>query len=230
MEPSSKQVMLGLALRWGAALLLALLVWGPAPADETEKKLGSPGFRPSSARADAFVKAVGSAPIAVFPTVVRNIGRGTSYDRASQKEIVRLLKDNGLGGGEAVEREIDPGKLEGKSQWEVFQAAMETLGKEVAKAKVQSDYALVVEILIPPTPSKGVAIWGIHCYVLDREGANAFSFLLNSHHQMFMDAALKTQDGSAKGQGELVARAVRTALKALTRQVKEAGPAKARPE
>jgi hypothetical protein len=224
MKPSSKPVVLGSTLRWGAALVLPLLVWVPATAHETEKKLGSPGFRPSSAQAGAFVKAAGSAPIAVFPTVVRNknIGGGTSYDRASQKEIVRLLKDNGLGGGEALEREIDAGKLEGKSQWELFQAGMNTFGKEVAKAKVQSDYALVVEVLIPPAQSKGVAVWGIHCYVLDREGANAFSFLLNSHHKLFVDAALKTQDRSAKGQEKLIAGAVRTALKAFKQQVEGA--------
>ncbi len=218
MEPSSKQVMFGLTLRWGAALLLALSVWGPAAADETEKKLGSPGFRPSSDRAGAFVKAVGSARIAVFPTVVRTVA-GTSYDRASQKEIVRLLEDNRLGRGQPSDREIDPGKLKKGFQWAVFQAGMEALGKEVAKAKIQSDYALVVEVLITPTPNNGVAVGGIHCYVLDREGANAFSFLLNSHHQMFVDASLKRQDGAAKGQEELVAAAVRTALKALRQQV-----------
>ena len=150
------------------------MVSGPAAAHETEKKLGSPGFRPSSARADAFVKAVGSSRITVFPTVVRIIGGETSYDRASQKEIVRLLKDTGLGGGEALDTKLDPGQLKGNSQWEAFQAGMDTLGKEVAKAKVQSDYALVVELLIHPDQTTVVAVWGIHCYVLGREGANAY--------------------------------------------------------
>lgn len=225
MRPSPKRVMLGSTLRWGAALLLALLAWGPTAADETEKKLGSPGFRPPIARADAFVKAVGSAPIAVFPTIVRNIGGGTSYDRASQKEIVRLLKDNDLGGGEALERKLDSGKLEGNSQLQAFHAVMATLGKEVAKAKVRSDYAFVVEVLIHPDRSKEFAVWGIHCYVLDREGANAFSFLLNSHHKMFVDAALKTQDQSAQGKEKLVAGAVRTALNALKQQVEDAAEA-----
>ena len=204
---------------------MALLVWGPAAADETEKKVGSPGFRPPSDRADAFVKAVGSAPIAVLPTVVREIGGGTSYDQASQKEIARLLKDNDLGGGEALERKIDAGKLEGKSQLQTFHAVMATLGKEVAKAKVRSDYTLVVEVLIHPERSKEFAVWGIHCYVLDREGTNAFSFLLNSHHKMFVDAALKTQDRSAKGKEKLVAEAVRTALNALKQQAEEAAEA-----
>ncbi len=222
MKPSSKRVMLGSTLRWGAALLLALLVRGPAAAHETEEKLESPGFRPPSDRADAFVKAVGSAPIAVFPTAVRNIGGGTSYDRASQKEIVRLLKDNGLGGGKAFEKKLDSGKLEGNSQWEAFQTGMDTLGKEVAGAKVQSDYTLVVELLIHPNRSKQVAVFGIHCYVLERDGTNAFSFLLNSHHKIFVDAALKTKDRSAKGQEKLVAGAVRTALKALKQQVEGA--------
>jgi hypothetical protein len=234
MEPSSKQVMPWSTLRWGAALLLALLARGLAAADETEKKLDSPGFRPPSARSDAFLKAVGSARISVFPTVVRKVGGGAggvrSYDRASQKEVVQLLKENRLGRGNALDKEIDPGdlgKLKVKSQWGLFEAGMDALAKEVAKAKIQSDYALVVEVVMFPTSTKELAIWGIHCYVLDREGANGFSFLLNSHHKMFVDAALKTQDASPKGQEELVASAVRTALKALREQVEAASPAKA---
>ena len=205
-----------------AVVAIGIGVVGVTAAHETEKKVGSPGFRPSSAGADAFVKAVGSAPIAVFPTVVRAIGGGTSYDRASQEEIVLLLKDNRLGGGKALERKLDAGKLEGNSQWEAFQAGMDALGKEVAKAEVQCDYALIVELLIPPYRSNEVAVWGIHCYVLDREGANAFSFLLNSHHKMFVDTTLRTQDRSAEGQEKLVAAAVRTAMKAFKRQVEEA--------
>lgn len=235
MVPSSSQAMAGLTLRWRAALLLALLAWDPAAADETEKKLGSPGFRPASDRADAFVKAVGSARITVFPTVVREVGGGAdgmrSYDRACQEEVVRLLKENRLGRGDALDREIDPGdlgKLKVKSQWGLFEMGMDTLGKEVAKAKIQSDYALAVEVVMFSTPSKGLAVFGIQFYVLDRAGANAFSFLLNSHHKMFVDAALNTEDASPKGQGELVAKAVRTALKALSQQVKAPSPA-ARP-
>jgi hypothetical protein len=214
--------MLAPTLEWGTALLLALLVRGPATADETEKKLESPGFRPSSARADAFVKAVGSAPIAVLPTIVRDIGGGTSYDQASQKEIARLLEDNDLGGGEALDRKIDAGKLEGNSQAQAFDTVKATLGKEVAKAEVPSDYALAVEVLIHPNRSKQFAVWGIHCYVLDRDGSNAFSFLLNSHHKIFVDAALKTQDLSAQGKEKLVAGAARTALNALKQQVEAA--------
>jgi hypothetical protein len=224
--------MSGLTLRRGAVLLLALLAWGPAGADETEKKLGSPGFRPASDRADAFVKAVGSARITVFPTLVRKVGGAaggvTSYDRASQQEVVRLLKENRLGSGDTLDREIDPGdlgKLKVQSQWGLFEMGMDRLGKEVAQAKIQSDYALAVEAVITATPSKGLAVFGIHCYVLDREGANAFSFVLNSHHEVFVDAALTTEDASPKGQGELVAKAVRTALKALSQQVKAPRPA-----
>ena len=219
MKRSSMRNMSRSTLAWGAAFLVALLVWGPATADETEQKVASPGFRPSCDQAEAFVRAAGLAPTAVFPTVVRTIGGETRYDRASQKEIVQLLKDHSLGSGEAKEKTLESGDLEGlNSQMKAFQVGMDALGKEVAKVKVEADYALVVELLIYPDQS---AVWGIHCYVLDREGTNAFSFLLNSHHKMFVDAALKTQDRSAKGQEKLVARAVRTALKALKQQIEE---------
>ncbi len=81
---------------------------------------------------------------------------------------------------------------------------------------------MAVEVLIHPNRSKQFAVWGIHCYVLDRDGSNAFSFLLNSHHKIFVDAALKTQDLSAQGKEQLVAGAARTALNALKQQVEAA--------
>ena len=95
MKRSSKRDMSRSTLRWGAALLLALLIWGPAVAHETEKKLGSPGFRPSSARADAFVKAVGSVPIAVFSTVVRKRGGSPSSRLIHTQHTPAKLTDSG---------------------------------------------------------------------------------------------------------------------------------------
>jgi hypothetical protein len=237
MEPFTEQFKRTLALQCGTTLLLVLSLAIPATADETEKKLGAPGFRPASERADTFVKSVGSARIAVFPTVVRKVGGGAgevrSYDRASQEEVLQLLKQNHIGNGDALDRQIEPAdlvKLKAKSQWGIFESGMDALGKEVAQAKIQSDYALVVEVVMLSTPPKGLAVWGVHCYVFDRNGANAFSYLLNSHHKMFVEAGLNTQDVSPKGQQELVTKAVHTAVTALSQQVNEASPAKARPK
>ena len=77
---------------------------------------GITGLPPVVRQADAFLKAVGSARITVFPSIVRIMGGETSYAPASQKEIVRLLKDNGLGSGEALERNSNRGNWRVNSQ------------------------------------------------------------------------------------------------------------------
>ena len=208
-------------MNWLSALPLVLAAVGSVISPCFGDGPGPPGYRPASDRAGTFLKGVGKTSIAVFPTVVRSKA-GTSYDRTSQGKIVRFIEDNRLAHAVSSERDLNPGELQGRFQWDVFQSGMGALGKQIVKEKPQSDYVLIVEVLITPTRSKGLAVGGIHCYLLDREGVNAFSFLLNSHHRMFQDAALKTPDGSAKGEGELKSEAVRTALKAFKQQVAEA--------
>ena len=210
-------------MTWGSALLLILAAPATGISQGGEKSTGPPGYRPESDRSETFLKGVGSTSITVFPTIIRTRA-GTSYDRATQGEIVRFIGNNELARAVPLERQIDPGELQGRFQWAVFQSGMNALGKQVVKEKLPSGFALIIEVLVTPTPSKGLAVGAIHRYVLDREGATAFSFLLNSQHPLFQDAALRTQDGSAKGQGELVAGAVRTILNAFKQQVADARP------
>jgi hypothetical protein len=62
-----------------------------ALAHETDDKLGDPGFRPYSAHASAFLSAVDTATIAVYPTIVRKADR-TSHSVESQKQIIALIR------------------------------------------------------------------------------------------------------------------------------------------
>ncbi len=55
--------------------------------------------------------------------------------------------------------------------------------------------------------------------VLDAEGQNVFSFLLNAHHQMFIDAAMMTDNLSEKTHAELVQKATAVGLEALVAQI-----------
>ena len=89
-------------------------------------------------------------------------------------------------------------KSTAKIQWQLFKKSMSLFADYLKVHPVNTEYALVVECLVSPrrivSPrrSGGEAIGGIQCYVLDSNGSNAFSFLLNSHHELFTDVSQLT--------------------------------------
>ncbi len=200
-----------------AAALLAVILPGNLGAHETEQELDAPGFRPPSDLSAAFVQGITEAKIAVFPTIMRTF-EDTSYFTASQQSAVDFLRKSKLGDPQAVDRRFDMKDVEGKSQWEMFQSGMQTIGRQLDKYDGDADYVLVLELLVP-VRSGSMAVFGIHCYVLDRNGANAFSFLLNSHHKAFNAANLRTSDVTAPGKERLVRASTNVALTALREQV-----------
>jgi len=129
---------------------------------------------------------------------------------------------NKLGTGKAADIEFDMGGLQGRSQWEIFQNSMQTIGKQLGKHEVEEDYVIVLEILFPPGRSEAISVFGIHCFVLEPRGSNAFSFLLNSHHKVFVDANLRAHDVSPEGKERLSIESTKVALTALKAQVDQA--------
>jgi hypothetical protein len=131
------------------------------------------------------------------------------------------LKENNLGVPEMRETELDVGKPQGKFQHALFMNDLKTIGKAVKKQS-GAEYFVVLEHLVTPIPSGDIAIGGIHIYVLDAKGKNAFSFLLNSHHKIFVEAKLESADSSKQGRDTLVLNGTKAALSALELQVKAA--------
>ena len=187
---------------------------------ESHKTLNAPGYRPQSNLADSFLEQLGSSRIAVLPTLIRT-HQGTAHSEASQKAVVSFLRENKLGVPEMRETELDVGKPQGKGQYEMFQNDLKTIGKVVNKQS-GAEYFVVLEHLVTPIPSGDIAIGGIHIYVLDAKGKNAFSFLLNSHHKIFVEAKLKSADSSKQGRDTLVLNGTKAALSALEQQIKAA--------
>jgi hypothetical protein len=196
---------------WAAVLCLS------GAAHETETKLPSPGFRPGSEHASAFLNTLRFTTVDIYPTVVRTPD-ATSYSASSQRRIVSLLNGNGVTTAVARTEAIDPGELKGRSQWDIFQNDMQTLAEEIKARESDADHSLVVEVLFPPSKRK---VFGIHCYVWDRQGRNAFSFLLNSHHRLFVDANLIAEDASEASRAALVEMATPVAVTALIQQIEE---------
>lgn len=199
---------------------LALLACLTACAHEVGATLDSPGFRPASEHAAAFVQTLPSAKIAVLPTILRT-AEGTHYLPETADRIANQLPERGLLNTFALHENPEVGPVEGHVQWDVFVHDMEQISSFVRALNHEADYLLVLEFLITQTRSGGQAIGGIHCYILDAQGRNAFSFLLNSHHKPFVQARLNSQDPSQTARSQLVEKATHVALQSLSAQLED---------
>jgi hypothetical protein len=196
------------------SLIATLLVSGGtfSSAADSPRTPDAPGFRPESEFADTFLEHLDSTRIAVLPTVIRT-KTTTTFSEASQKAVVDLLKEHKLGVPEALKMELDMGELKGRSQFDWFRNDEMRLG-EIVKTQSGADYFVALEFLVPKAPSGEIAVFGVHIYVLDANGENAFSFLLNSHHKTLVEARLTSADSSAQGREALVLKGSNVALDA----------------
>ena len=185
---------------------------------KADEAMVDPAYRPYSENAAAFLKAVGTATIAIYPTIVRTLEE-TSYSPDSQQQIISLLDQEQITTAVKKAGAIDPGELKVGSQWEMFLHDMHAIADELKGRKSDMQYSLVMEILLPPGNQ---SVFGIHCYVLDRQGENAFSFLLNSHHSLFIEANLNARDSTPASRANLITRATEVGVDALIQQVRSA--------
>ena len=195
-----------------AALCLSL------SAHETEEKTPDPGFRPECERESVFIADVETATVRVYPSVIRT-PTNTTYSIASQQQIVAFLNDEKVTKAVADDKPFDVGEIKGRGQFEWFQNDMATIGQEAASREIDADYVLVMEVLFPPQRGSNQTVFGIHCIVLDDDGQNVFSFLLNSHHQLFVDAAMHVEEGTAETRAALISKATAVGLEALAAQI-----------
>jgi hypothetical protein len=213
-----------LAAGVSCCLLAVILPWNALPGAD-EGTTDAPGFRP---RVDdgsdaAFVAALPEASIAVLPCVVRSI-EGLKHDAALAGSIATALRDANVATRIDVAKETVnlPEHSGGQPQFATFQAELGALAGAVKPAGVSADYVVLVEFLVAPRRGGGESVAGIHCFVFTREGRNAFSFLLNSHHRILVDAQLRAEGTDESARGELLAKAAQVAAEALGRQIASA--------
>jgi len=190
----------------------------------TEEKIPAPGYRPESEHSTSFLSSIGTCRMVVFPTIVRT--KSTANDdfimncnKASQQTILKHLTKKDVAETNACMTELDLSRAEGKAQWDFFQSSMKLMADQIKQSNMETDYHLAIEIIIVPRPNGRLAVFGIHVYILDQAGHNAFSFLLNSHHQLFVDAELNVEDTSKEAIEKLIADSTRVALQALEQQI-----------
>ena len=85
--------------------------------------------------------------------------------------------------------------------------------------KVEAHRAETGNRLFPPGNQY---VFGVHVYILDRNGENAFSFLLNSHHRVFVEADLTVKDSSEAARTRVIEKATQLGLAALKAQIEQA--------
>ena len=199
------------------SLLLTIVLFSPAAADEHGTTIPEPGYRPDSEQSGLFLESIGDTSFVVLPTMIRRVER-TALSFDSQRTIVDFLNENGIGEVTSISLRIDQGILERRSQWDLFNRGIAAVAAALANREPTADYTLVMEILVPGDQ----AVFGIHVYILDREGRNAFSFLLNSHHEIFRNAELVAADSSEEARARMIADATMTGMRALQAQIAHA--------
>jgi hypothetical protein len=203
-------------VRWASALFVALLA---TPALAQVPVIPAPsGFRPYSPQATSFVEALDDAKLLVLPTIVRG-SDWITHSVASQRSIVEFCAESGLVEAISSNLRIDIGVPPQQFQWKLFQNALVAIDAALEDWPFDADYALMMEILFQPGDR---IVFGVQTYVLDRQGRNVFSFLLNAHHEIFAAAALVVADGTEEARAATVAEATRVGVTALEAQVKHA--------
>ena len=200
-----------------AACLVVLSL--SAAAHESEKTIQDPGFRPQSEHAQAFLDSLDTTTIAVLPSIVRR-GDRSAHSFASQRQIVVSLIDAQITNAVEKPERIDLGALPRQSQWQVFENAMQRIARSIRGYQTDADFTLVMEFLVPGDQ----AVFGIECYILDKQGRNAFSFLLNSHHRIFADANLVAENSTETARTRMIERATSVGLAALIQQITSSPP------
>ena len=195
------------------------------PIQTLHAELGPLGYRPTTESTARFLQQVDSSRFIVFPAILRT-GRwekmdwqneSQTYSTAARDNMVAFLNENGLGTAQAAEVEFDIMQATGKGQFAVFNNSIEAIGKQLADVEVDADYLLIVEVA--GGGKEKLSAGGVHCYILDCNGTNVFSFLFNNHHPAFNEAGFQTWDTSIKGKEELIAKGVQLAMASLKFQV-----------
>ena len=186
-------------------------------ADEPEHTISDPGFRPESNYAAAFLDTVGTAKIAVLPTLVRRTSR-TAHSFSSQQQIVEFLTESGIATAVSQPQRLDLGPLRRPSQWEIFEYGTRSIEEKLEGFASDTDYVFVMELLVP----NDQAVFGIEVYIVDQQGRSSFSFLLNSHHRLFSDAKLVAKNASEASRNKMIEDATRIGLMAFKAQIRQA--------
>ncbi|MGQ8335067.1 LamG-like jellyroll fold domain-containing protein [Sunxiuqinia sp. A32] len=183
--------------------------------------LVNPGFRPESELSSTFIKTYKQSKFVVYPTIIRTPD-STTWSQTSAKSFSELLQSKLKLSAEYKENIIAPGELQGQSQFDFFNNDMSKLASAIKENESNPNYYVMLEILFPPQQSESVNVFGIHIFVLNNKGENAFSFLLNGHHDYFSYNNLFAENSNTENLEKLKLKCTSVAIEALKKQIKYA--------
>ncbi len=177
-----------------------------------------PAFRPESTLDQAFLDSYKEATIIMYPTITRTTDT-TTWSRSLSKGLAQNLRSLENVDISLNETMLDPGELKGEAQFQFFQNDMARLANEIKENEEEADYYMIPEILFGPEGEGTLFVFGIHLFILDKEGENAFSFLLNSHHELFIKAKLYAYNPDEDDVAALKQRSLEVAAQAFSLMV-----------
>ena len=184
------------------------------------KYIGNPGFLVESDLNQVFINSYKESKFIIYPTITRAIDTTNWSELLSETFAQKLKRDENLDIS-LSKNLLNPGELIGAGQFEFFKNDMERLANEVRLKKEESDYFIIPEILFAPKSNETLFVFGIHIFILNKDGENVFSFLLNSHHELFLDAKLYAYNPNESDLEELKQRCLDVGIKAFRLMVVE---------
>lgn len=152
--------------------------------------------------------------ITVFPGVAMH-DTGPTYHLAARNTIASLFQDRGIPTVYPVEQEVGLGTMEGiNNQFALFKRSRSLFSEHLRANPIDSGYAVMTEYAVEETVN---IMHVIQCYILDSDGEDAFSFLLNSHHRLFNDFGLETE--AVESRDKLIAKGTDVVIQALQCQL-----------
>lgn len=183
------------------------------------KNIVNPGYRPESVLEQVFIDSYRESTFKMYPTITREIDT-TTWSKTLSKEFAQNLNEAENLNIQLSENTLDPEELIGKSQFQFFMYDLVRLGNQIKIKKGNTDYHIIPEILFAPERQGTLFVFGIHIFILDKEGENVFSFLLNAHHELFVEAKLYSYNPSEKDLEALKQRCLEVAARAFEQMVK----------
>lgn len=179
--------------------------------NSSNKIIGIPGLRPESLLGQAFINSYKESKFIIYPTITRAIDTITWSILLSKEFAQNLKRDENLNIS-LNENILYPGELMGPGQYGFFVYDMVRLGNEIKMKREKTDYFMIPEIIFEPERNGTLFVFGIHIFILNSEGENVFSFLLNSHHELFIEAKLYAYNPNENDLKELKRRSLNAAL------------------
>ncbi len=177
-------------------------------------KISIPAYRPKSYFSNGFINSFKQSKFIIYPTITRTIDTITWSKLLSEEFAQNLKRDENLN-IILDENSLNPGELMGKNQHEFFTYDMVRLGNEIKMKRENTDYFIIPEIIFEPERNGTYFVFGIHIFILNNEGENVFSFLLNSHHELFNEAKLYAYSPNENDLDEIKQRCIKVGLKAF---------------